>query len=437
MTIADQITRSFRQVAAFAAACLLGGALAANAFVIRLDGTIETASALYATGTDGTPVRIVQVGDVVTGGGHLTELGKPASGPDGSVAFAAEVRSEQGAAWNVFDVAQSATAASPLHPVLDTSAASRGCRPVLKTDPEVGVSGDGSIYFIAENADRRDTLFRYANGHVTCMVAAGDRTAQRDSIASIYFGSARVAKDGAVVFKARLASGKRGCDCVRAREAILLSTGDHRVSAIAREGDRSPGGGRYAGHFGAPAIAGGGPALIVAFTDRDEHGMSALFLGPPRRIVRTIATGLATAAGPLTYISDGSPGMSDAGYAAIRVASGARGLILSVRDGESSVAASEGDTAPAGWTIAGFDDPILSPAGQIEVETSDRQGEAHIVKIPAGAETGSEVSLSSDALLFPHSLSIGQDGRSAFLAAPSRGASESRTRSTDAEDGSI
>jgi hypothetical protein len=423
-----KIIRAARRASMLAAACLLAAVVSANAFAIKENGEVEIASALYVAGPGGAAMKIAQIGDSVAGGGVLSQIGRPAMGARGSVAFSAEVQTRAGSQWEIFQVHPGA-AMIELRPLLAGSTASARCRPELKVDPEVSVSADGSIYFLASAAGGRSALFRLANGKLTCPVSAGDRTAQGHSITSIYFGTAQVASNGIAIFKARLMSAGGRCKCGAAREAVLLSAPGHGASEVALEGERAPGGGRYAGHFGAPAVAGSGSGVIVSFTDRDDRGKSALFLGPPRRLARTIVTGAATPAGKLTYLSDGAPGISDAGYVAIRFASGDRSGILSIRDGEPAVAAREGDTAPGGWKIAGFDDPIMSPSGEIEVETSDADGSSHVLKLPGTEAPNASAVDSGSVALFPHSLALDGAGDSAFLSAAGVSAAARDTRS--------
>lgn len=419
----DFCIKGLRGLSLVILAGLMAGALVApsSAFVLKMDGqAVETASALYEHTSDRRLVRVAQIGDRVAGGGRFLEFGTPAIAPNGAIVFGAEVSGERSRRWGIF-VAQPNRDGSGIAEAFDNSAIGGDCRPLLKTDPFVMTDAKGSIFFLAPEASGPDALFRYSGGKLSCEMRVGDRTREGHRIASLHFGSAQTAENGAVVLSAGVYVDDNDSGRHLARNGIILVEPPGRIRAIALEGRPAPGVGRYSGHFGLPAVSSSAAGVVVAFADRDAKGGSSLFFGRPGQLARTAYTGLTTAAGPITYLSDGRPGLSDDGSVAIRIASGDRSSIAVIRAGEPRVVAREGDVVH-GARIEGLGDPAAMFGGRVYVEETDPQERVHILSCPATEDVADTASAVAGGVeVFPNSLAVNRGGELAFLANPKQG----------------
>jgi len=302
--------------------------------------------------------------------------------------------------------------------LFNAAAFMEGCRPVITSDPRVAIGGDGSIVFVASDERGKSALFRFAKGRLACELRTGERTAGGQVITNLGFGTAQVGEDGSVVLLATLAASSREAQRSNIRKAILLTGPGHIIKVVAREGDPAPDGRKYGSEFGAPAIANGGASLLLAFTNHNHLG-SALFVGRPGHLTRTLVTGARTSVGPLTYVSNGRPSLAADGSVAFEGASDERSIILAVRAGEPFVIASEGDRIGNSHTITGLADPTLMREGRVYAEAADQtqfnhaysfSGSAGNTRAPSNAKL-----LSGDLEVFPSSLALDRNGSFAFL----------------------
>lgn len=263
---------------------------------------LETPSALYVTSADGRRTRALQVGAVIPGGGTVSEIGVPAFLHDGSMIFAAQVRTDDKVEWRIFRADTKQPNVIKIRPAMATSAASSDCRPMLKTDLHIVTDEDAAFAFVADREGGGSALFRYASGRLTCEVRTGDRTAEGNIIRSLGFGSAMMSQDAAVVLEANLARDEAASANRPTRKAIVLATRDVLPREIAVQGNRTRDGAVYGAHFGLPAISAvaGGDA-IVAFTNQTNVG-TALFLGPTSGPMQTFSVG-SKVEGPRDHLS--------------------------------------------------------------------------------------------------------------------------------------
>jgi hypothetical protein len=409
----------FRMTLSLMAAVGLFKISTAFAFMLKFEGGVETPSALYASAPDGHLVRVLEAGASAPNGGTISEIGVPALAPDGSLIFGAEVRKPDEVGWQIFRAGPVVGEAARIEVVLNDSTMPPRCRPVLKTDPYVVAGNDGSIVFVAADESGGSALFRYVKGRIDCEMRVGDRTAEGRVIANLGFGSAQVGENGATVLHANLASSRDAARRHNTRNAILLAIPGAAAKEIAVEGNRTQDGKRYGANFGLPAISAAGGSLLIAFINHEAHG-SALFVGPPNKSLRTLATGSRTQAGPLTFLSDRRPSLSQDGSVAIRAASGERSMILLIRGGEPFLVSREGDETGDGKILKGLGDPVRAASGSVYAEAID-QGEGERIYSFSSDGSSAEVSriptvLSSTIEVFPSSLAANQSGRFAFLA---------------------
>ena len=409
----------FRMTLSLMAAVGLLKISTALAYMLDWEGGVETPSALYASAPGGHLVRILEAGASAPNGGTISEIGVPALALDGSLIFGAEVRKRDEVGWQIFRAYPAVGEAARIELVLNDSTMQPGCRPVLKTDPYAVAGSDGSIVFVAGDEYGGSALFRYAKGRIDCEMRVGDRTAEGRVIANLGFGSAQVGENGATVLHANLA---RSSDAARrhvTRNAILLAIPGAAAREIAVEGNRTLDGKRYGPDFGLPAISTTGGSLLIAFINHGAHG-SALFVGAPNKLLRTLGTGSRTQAGPLTFLSDRRPSLSQDGSVAIRAASGERSMILLIRGGEPFLVSREGDQTRDGQILKGLGDPVRAASGSVFAEAID-QGEGERAYSFSSDGSSARVSriptvLSSTIEVFPSSLAANQSGRYAFLA---------------------
>jgi hypothetical protein len=409
----------FRMTLSLVAAAGLFKISTAFAFMLKFDGGVETPAALYASAPDGHLVRVLEAGASAPNGGTISEIGVPALEPDGSLIFGAEVRRRDEVSWQIFRADLGFGEAARIEPALNDSMMSPGCRPVLKTDPYAVAGSDGSIVFVAGDEYGSAALFRYVKGRIDCEMRVGDRTAEGHIIANLGFGSAQVGENGATVLHANLARSREAARRHETRNAILLALPGAPAREVAVEGDRTQDGKRYGTGFGLPAISSAGGSLLIAFINHQAHG-STLFVGPPHKLLRTLAIGSRTQAGPLTFLSDRRPSLSQDGSVAIRAASGERSMILLIRGGEPFLISREGDQTGDGQFLKGLGDPVRAASGSVFAEAID-QAEGHRVYSFSSDGSSARVSriptvLSSAIEVFPSSLAANRSGRYAFLA---------------------
>ena len=409
----------FRMTLSFMAAAGFFGISSALAFMINLEGVVETPSALYASTPDGHLVRVLEAGASAPTGGTISEIGVPAVAPDGSLIFGAEVSVQDKVGWQIFRADPNGRNGVRIERVLEDSQMPRGCRPVLKTDPYVVAGSDGSIVFIANEEHGKSALFRYAKGRIDCEIRVGDQTAEGHVIANLGFGSAQVAENGATVFHASLAGSQGAASRHDTRNAILLAIPGAAATEIAVEGKRTEDGQRFGAHFGLPAVSTASGSLLIAFTNNGTSG-SSLFIGRPNELLRTLGAGSPTQAGPVTFLSDRRPSLAENGSVAIRAASGEHCLILLIRAGEPFLVSREGDKTGDGQILEGLGDPVRIVSGSVYAEAFDQHEGDRVYSFASdGSGAGGSRTptvLSSSIEVFQASLTANRSGRYAFLA---------------------
>lgn len=409
----------FRMTLSLLAAAGLFRSSTAFAFMLTLEGGVETSSALYASAPGGHLVKVLEAGASAPNGGTISDIGVPALAPDGSLIFGAEVRLRDEVGWQIFRAHPNLREGVRIEQTLDDSTMPPGCRPVLKTDPYVVADSEGSIVFVAGAADGGSALFRYAKGRLDCEVRVGDRTAEGHVIATLGFGTAQAGENGATVLHANLARSWEAACRHDTKNAILLAMPGAAAREIAVEGNRAADGRRYGADFGSPAISNAGGSVLIAFINHEANG-SALFVGKPNELLRTLSTGARTQAGPVTYLSDRRPSLAEDGSVAIRAASGQRSLILLIRGGEPFLFSREGDEVGNGQSLKGLGDPVGANSGRVFVEAIDQDEGYRVYSFPSdGSSAGvsrTAAVLSGTIEFFPGSFAVNRSGQYAFLA---------------------
>jgi hypothetical protein len=385
----------------------------ASAFMLNMDGSIETPGALYVKGAEGKPRKILEPGWAVPGGGTISELGVPTITKDGALVFAAEVTLAGVAAWQLFRARPFARELK-LEKIVNDSMTSRGCRPVLKVDPHVSAGPKENVAFIGEDGHGHTALFLLSNGQLDCAVRFGDLTSEGHRITNLGFGSAQVAENGAVVFHANLSS---RTSTKSEANAILLAEPGKPPREVAVEGTRSPNGGKYGPYFGSPAIIMSGSDLVIAFTNHTRHNVF-LFVGSPGRMHSTIGTAAKFSRAPFTYLSDSRPALADDGSVAIEATQKSKSSVLVVRAGESFVVAQEGDKVTPGQRIVGFGDLIRTKGGRIAAEAVNEDDINRVYSLSPVPSVEGEIAasvLTADLEAYPLSFTSNPRGEFAFL----------------------
>ncbi|MBV8138645.1 MAG: hypothetical protein JO121_23905 [Deltaproteobacteria bacterium] len=424
-------------------AVVLVAAPDASAFRLSMNGgnslRVETPAALYVTDPGGSLLKIVTRGASVPGGGTIADFGIPAIAADGSVIFGADLRGEH-VGWRIFRADLNASGGVRIARALGDSERGAACRPVLKSDLQPVVTGDGSLAFIASDQLSRSTLFRYTNGRLDCLVRTGDRTAEGHVISSLGFGSAAAAEDGSVIFGGSIVGEREAGGREDSRTAILVVGLRGRAQEIAVEGSRAEDGKRYGRGFGLPSISDSSGGALVSFVNRggDE---SSLFVGTAKHPHRATTTGVHTNAGTLIYLSLGRPSMAEDGTVAVKAASGEHTVIVVVRSGEPVVVAQDGDR-PSGMAVTDAD-PAALRAGRLYVQAVDAESREHVLSLSAAPLGGTPLrgaAVISGALsVYPESVNVNRKGAVAFLEeSDERSGSNAADRRAASEDaGSI
>ena len=388
----------------------------ASAYLLNLEGGIETPGALYAQAPNGRLVKLLQRGASAPQGGTISDIGVPALAPDGSVIFGAEVTEPDKIEWRIFQV-NPLSHEPRVEPLLDDRPMNLGCRPALKIDPRLSTGADGSVAFVGNEERGGAALFHYAKMGVDCEVRAGDRTAQGHLIANLGFGSAQTSGDGFIVLQAHIFLGP-GKDLCQTRSAILLARQGKPPLEIAVEGNRSPDSDHYGAHFGLPAIAQVDGEIMVAFTNHNPHG-SFLFLGQPDDLHAVLSPTSRPLPGPPVFLAEGRPSIAPDGSLAIVTESGANSLILTIRTGESFVVAHASDQHGSDQEFTGLGDPVQATKGTVYAEAvgrGDSLDRLYSFSFSRGFKNASSALSSANAEVFPGSLAVDATGRYAFLA---------------------
>jgi hypothetical protein len=395
---------------------IVGLTSVARGFVLTPDENgvrLQIPSALYVASDDGHLTRIVALGAAAPGGGTIAYIGAPTFANNGTVFFATQIRTGAAAEWKILRAGLKEPNEVGIGLAMDSHAVRPDCQPILNTEPYVISDGDGTIAFVADRQGGGSALFHYTSGHLTCEVRTGDRTAEGNVVTSIGFGSARAADNGATVLRVDLVRNGPAAAKRRTRRGIVLSMPRAPVREIAVQGDRSHDGLRYGDHFGLPAIAVAGNNVLVAFTNHTDQG-SALFMGLPDALMRTVSVGAMVEGRALTYLSDGRPSLDSDSSVAIGAVAGSRRLILVLRNGEPLFAVPEGQKTNSGDQIMGLGDPVATVSGRVYAEGVDQDGRDRIFILQSGASVAPAILTRQE--LLPSSAAVDRNGKVAFLA---------------------
>jgi hypothetical protein len=290
----------------------------------------------------------------------------------------------------------------------------------MKVDPYAVAGAEGTVAFIAPQASGVDALFRYSDGELSCAARVGDRTENGHSLTMMHFGSAEMTPEGDVAFIGRVR------DSVASQTthlAVLLGERHGALREIAVEGARTPSGASYSSNFSLPAAVSTPNGAIVAFTAKTNHG-TGFYLYHGGKTLQVMATGDRTAFGPLTYLSDGRPGLSSAGVAAVRGQSGRTRAIFEIRGGRTNLIACEGNQTEIGSRVTAFGDPGVSASGRVFFGIMDEDDRsllyavtpADVIRISSERPTpeGSLIAGMSPSV-FAGTLVVNENGAYAFL----------------------
>ncbi len=383
---------------------------------------MNTTSGLYASGRDEVATLIAQLGAIAPGGDVFEDLGVPSISPEGDVVFGAEtVGQDARPRWDIYRANVGAPGNLRIVPVLNSATMADSCHPKFKVDPYPIAGANGVVAFLAPEASGKDAVFRYENGRLSCLARVGDRTAQGHTLKLLYFGSADIAGNGELAFLGRVDDGS-----TRGVETAVVMTLDGNSSAreVAREGDHAPGGGIFGPSFGRPAIVRSTFGNMIAFTNRNSS-INTAYISSDGRLSRSLHTGTPTTLGPLTYISDGRPGLLADGTLIISGASKDQSAIFKAKDGELTPIKRQGDLTQFGTRLEGFVDPSVTSSGLVYLGGHDDTGEERLFVFESGEdlriplESSADVSASGRWMppFFPGSLAVNQRGDLAALGA--------------------
>ncbi len=373
-----------------ALALLLGYAVSAHAVSLTLQGegaSLEdsTSNVLYASDSDGEPVLVTAVGLPAPDGTTFSELGVPSMMPDGRVLFGAETTSkDKKIKWGVYvgdpNVAPPYRVARAVDP-----APNHDCAPLLNGDPYPVADAKGNIAFMSHMADKRDALFYYSNGTLSCLAHSGDKTNQGHEIAVLAFGSPQMGENGQVVFNAWLAypPDKSDKDAPQGhRQSLLIASRQNGISELAVEGEYGPNHSRYARPFGLPATLPSPQGTLIAFTAKTSSG-SALFLYSNGSMARILPTGTTTPLGPVTYLSPGRPGLMADGTTAVLAGCARLPVVFRLAHQKLDIRLQRGELTPFGTELESLGDPILTATGSMFIGATDTDGSEKLYVLSA------------------------------------------------------
>jgi hypothetical protein len=380
--------KTIRAILVLALAVLLTSTRNASGFVVTLGGDSlgvnnDLASALYSGSIQHGVALLTELGAETPDGGMIVDLGVPAVSADGDVVFGAESAEPTGQQhWDIFRV----DPLDPQHrmmPLLRSAAISPQCVPVLKIDPMPAPSAAGALAFLAASKSGRDTLFRYADGEVSCAATVGDKTSAGNRIIMFGFGSAAAAGNGDVVLSARVEDRPGLNDA-----AIVIVHRNGLIDEVARAGQSAPGGGIYSNSFGRPAAVAAGLRTKIAFVNRTKTG-SRLYLYESNRVRMLTRSGAQMSEGKtLEYISAGVPALSTNGTVTIMARLATRGAILVLKQGLIQTIALEGQHTDGEIEADYFGDPIINASGGIFFTIENDQQESRLCTVDAASRPG-------------------------------------------------
>ncbi|HEY9157815.1 hypothetical protein [Candidatus Binatus sp.] len=358
-----------------ALAILLLTPLSAHAVSLTLSGTsarlqADDTQAVYASDSNGVPTLITGIGMPAPGGGAVTEVGVPSMMPDGRVIFGAETQPKDTKLkpkWNIFIGNADAIPSHRIIMALNPKAMAGDCNPAFQGDPYPSADMDENIAFMSIVPHGRDGLFFYSHGKLTCMVKAGDKTNQGHEIAVLSFGSPQIGDDGQVVFTGFLGENAKPAGH---RQALLLASAAGGVTELAVEGEYGPNHTLYQRPFGLPAALPTPLGMMVAFTAKSPSG-AALFLYSGGSMARILPTGTLTSVGPVSYLSEGRPGLMADGTTAVLAGCARMPAIFRLSRQRLDLRIQRGQLTPFGTELESLGDPVLTASGAMFIGATD------------------------------------------------------------------
>jgi hypothetical protein len=353
---------------------LLVDASSAGAVSLTLSGSgaglVESAQALYASNSSGQPILITEVGHLAPDGGAFTEMGVPDMAPDGRVLFAAEEIGPGGhRRWDIFVGDPEAALGRRVKTALDPKLMVGNCSPSFRTDPYPVADADGEIAFIAADGFGHDRVFLYAGGALACLAAIGSETNTGHTISVLSYGTVQIGEPGALVFTGFLKADKASATSGD-RQALLMASRKTGVSELAVEGELGPNRTRYQRPFGLPRAMLSPEGTLIAFTAKTESG-AALFLYHDGNVARILPSGTLTAAGPVTYLSPGRPGLMSDGTTAVLAGCARVPAIFRLARGRLNLRIERGQLTPLGTELESLGDPVLTQSGAMLIGATD------------------------------------------------------------------
>jgi len=355
---------------------LLGTATNAGAVSLTLGGfaasPVESAQALYASNPSGHPVLITAIGSKAPGGATFTEIGVPSMAPDGRVFFGAEFLATNGdQGWDIFAADPEAPPTRRVGRVLGPSSSAGTCVPHFRTDPYPVAGADGEIAFIAADAAGHDRLFLYSGGTLSCLAAVGSETNRGHTISVLSYGTVQMGEQGVVVFTGYLKADKAPGSSAES-QAVFIASRQTGVIELAVEGELGPNRTRYRRPFGLPAALASPEGTLIAFTAKTDSG-GALFLYHGGVMARILPTGTLTAAGPVTYLSAGRPGLMSDETTAVLAGCAMVPAIFRLARGRLDLRIERGQLTPLGTELDSMGDPVLTQSGAMMVGATDSE----------------------------------------------------------------
>ena len=391
---------------------------------------MDSTSGLYASGRDGAVTLIAQLGAIAPDGDIFNDLGVPSISPEGDVVFGAEtIGQDKRPRWDIFRADAGAPGNRRIVHVLDDTTITKDCRPAFKTDPYAVAGPGGMVLFLAPEASGNDAVFRYQNGHLSCVARVGDRTTQGHTLKVLFFGSADIADNGDMAFLGKVD------DHGVAKSSVLTFDSTGTLHEVAREGASAPGGGKFQSSFGRPAILQSPFGDVIAFTNRSRK-TDTVYVSSAGKLSRSFRTGMRTKLGDLTYVSDGPPGLLPDGTVLVTGAVHDRFAVFRAKNGAVVPIKRQGDVTQFGTRLQSFVDPSVTSSGLVYIGGHDDSGEERLFVFESGEAAKVPIESSADVTasgrwmppFFPGTLAVNQRGDlTALGAAPNADAPTVRT----------
>lgn len=368
------------RIRAAALLVLLCTATSAGAVSLTLGGfgasMVESAQALYASNPSGDPILITATGRKAPGGATFTEMGVPSMAPDGRVFFGAEfMDTDRTPRWDIFAADPEAPPDRRIARAMRPISPAETCVPHFHTDPYPVADADGAMAFIAAGAHGHDSLFLYSGGTLSCLAEVGSETNKGHTISVLSYGTLQMGERGVVVFTGYLKADKTsGGGSPHGShgdvQALFMASRETGVIELAVEGELGPNRTRYQRPFGLPAALASPEGTLIAFTAKTESG-GALFLYHSGVMARILPTGTLTAAGPVTYLSAGRPGLMSDETTAVLAGCARVPAIFRLARGRLDLRIERGQLTPVGTELDSLGDPVLTQSGAMLVGATD------------------------------------------------------------------